>query len=51
MPIYDFASHTRKTETEHLEPKPVVIVEGILIFAESADFGFARCESFCGHAG
>lgn len=34
MPIYDFKSHTRKTESEHLEPKPVVIVEGILIFAE-----------------
>ncbi len=34
MPVYDFASHTRKQETEHLEPKPVVLVEGILIFAE-----------------
>lgn len=34
MPVYDFATHTRKPETEHLEPKPVVIVEGILIFAE-----------------
>lgn len=34
MPVYDFATHTRKTETEHLEPKPVVLVEGILIFAE-----------------
>jgi uridine kinase len=34
MPIYDFKSHTRSAETEHIEPKPVVIVEGILIFAE-----------------
>lgn len=34
MPIYDFKSHTRKDETEHIDPKPVVIVEGILIFAE-----------------
>ncbi len=34
MPVYDFATHTRKLETEHLEPKPVVLVEGILIFAE-----------------
>jgi uridine kinase len=34
MPVYDFATHTRKRETEHLEPKPVVLVEGILIFAE-----------------
>ncbi len=34
MPIYDFKTHTRKRETEHIEAKPVVIVEGILIFAE-----------------
>lgn len=34
MPIYDFKTHTRKRETEHIEPKRVVIVEGILIFAE-----------------
>ncbi len=36
MPIYDFVSHTRKEESELIEPKPVVIVEGILIFAENA---------------
>ena len=34
MPIYDFKTHTRSDETEHIDPKPVVIVEGILIFAE-----------------
>ena len=34
MPIYDYKNHVRSDETEHLEPKPVVIVEGILIFAE-----------------
>lgn len=34
MPVYDFKSHTRSDSTEHLEPKPVVIVEGILIFSE-----------------
>jgi uridine kinase len=34
MPIYDFKSHTRSDDTDHIEPKPVVIVEGILIFAE-----------------
>jgi uridine kinase len=32
QPIYDFTRHVRQTETRHLEPKPVVIVEGILIF-------------------
>ncbi len=34
MPIYDFKTHTRSHETEHVEPKSVVIVEGILIFSE-----------------
>lgn len=34
MPVYDFKTHTRADETEHIDPKPVVIVEGILIFAE-----------------
>ncbi|HSK70517.1 MAG TPA: uridine kinase, partial [Pyrinomonadaceae bacterium] len=34
MPVYDFKTHTRSSETDHIEPKPVVIVEGILIFAE-----------------
>ena len=34
MPVYDFKTHTRMDETEHIDPKPVVIVEGILIFAE-----------------
>ena len=35
MPVYDFKTHTRSRETERIEPKPVVIVEGILIFAET----------------
>lgn len=35
MPIYDMVTHTRRDETEHIKPKPVVIVEGILIFAET----------------
>lgn len=34
MPIYDYKNHVRSDAVEHLEPKPVVIVEGILIFAE-----------------
>ncbi len=34
MPIYDMISHTRDDDTELIEPKPVVIIEGILIFAE-----------------
>jgi uridine kinase len=35
MPLYDFKTHTRSDRIEIIEPKPVVIVEGILIFAES----------------
>jgi uridine kinase len=34
MPLYDFVTHTRSDKIETIEPKPVVIVEGILIFAE-----------------
>ncbi len=35
MPLYDFVTHTRSDRIDIIEPKPVVIVEGILIFAES----------------
>jgi uridine kinase len=34
MPLYDFVTHTRSDRIEMIEPRPVVIVEGILIFAE-----------------
>lgn len=34
MPLYDFITHTRSNKIEIIEPRPVVIVEGILIFAE-----------------
>lgn len=34
LPIYDFKTHTRLNETRAVDPKPIVIVEGILIFAE-----------------
>lgn len=36
VPIYDFATHTRRTETRHIEAARVVIVEGILVFTEPA---------------
>jgi uridine kinase len=35
IPIYDFATHTRATATRRVEPARVVIVEGILVFAEA----------------
>jgi uridine kinase len=34
LPIYDFRKHSRSNETRSVEPKPIVIVEGILIFAD-----------------
>lgn len=30
-PIYDFINHTRSKQTEIIHPKPIIIVEGILI--------------------
>ncbi len=33
-PVYDFTIHNRKAETVLVRPKPVILVEGILIFVE-----------------
>ena len=34
VPVYDFATHSRKTATQRVEPRRVIIVEGILVLAE-----------------
>lgn len=34
VPIYDFATHTRTPKTELVTPRSIIIVDGILIFAE-----------------
>jgi uridine kinase len=34
LPLYDFKTNSRLNETRSVQPKPIVIVEGILIFAE-----------------
>lgn len=34
LPVYSFADYTRKPETVTVEPAPVILVDGILIFAE-----------------
>ena len=36
IPVYDFTTHTRTAETQHVEAHRVVMVEGILIFADEA---------------
>lgn len=35
LPLYDFKTHSRRAETQTVAPRPIVIVEGILIFADS----------------
>ncbi len=35
VPKYDFATHARRTDTQRVEPKRVIIVEGILVLAEA----------------
>jgi len=32
IPVYDFKTHSRRKETVRMEPKPVILVDGILIF-------------------
>ncbi|MGE5530269.1 MAG: uridine kinase [Patescibacteria group bacterium] len=34
-PVYSFALHTRLPETIHLEPSPIFMVEGILLFHDA----------------
>ena len=36
VPVYDFVRHRRRAETLRVEPRPVVLVEGILLFVEPA---------------
>lgn len=36
LPSYDFKTHSRKAERRRVEPTPVIIVEGILVFVEPA---------------
>lgn len=32
LPLYDFKMHARRKETLHMEPTPIIIIEGILVF-------------------
>lgn len=33
-PVYDYSQHNRSNETIHIEPKPIIITEGILLLAD-----------------
>jgi len=35
VPVYDYAIHTRSEKTIHLEPKEVIILEGILVLEDA----------------
>src|SRR5215468_3669401 len=32
QPTYDYKTHSRKAEVTHVEPRPIIILEGILVF-------------------
>jgi len=34
IPTYDFTTHRRTDITEHIEPKPILLIEGILILTQ-----------------
>ena len=36
VPVYDFSNYVRLPETRRLEPRPVILVEGILVFVDQA---------------
>lgn len=36
VPVYDFTTHSRTGQTRHVEPHRVILMEGILIFADKA---------------
>jgi uridine kinase len=46
QPIYDYPTHSRKTETIRVEPRPVIIVEGILVFVNSQMRGLMDLKIF-----
>ncbi len=35
LPLYDFKTHSRTNQTTHINPQPIILVEGILIFADA----------------
>ncbi len=36
MPVYDFSAYVRTDQLKEIAPKPVILVEGMLIFADKA---------------
>lgn len=46
QPIYDYPTHSRKAETIHVKPRPVIVVEGILVFVNSQMRGLMDLKIF-----
>ena len=46
IPVYDFATHTRTDSTRRIETKPIVIIEGILLFAIPGIFDLLDAKIF-----
>lgn len=36
MPLYDFVQHRRRADTVHVEPQPLVIIEGLMVLHDPA---------------
>jgi uridine kinase len=36
IPVYDFTAHARRASTRHVEPRPLILLEGILILCDAA---------------
>ncbi len=36
VPVYDFATHTRRNETVVMNPQPIILIEGMLILADKS---------------
>lgn len=36
IPVYDFTQHVRAQSTRRVEPRPIILIEGILIFVDPA---------------
>lgn len=35
-PVYDYSHHTRSTETEHVDPTKIIVVEGLFVLEDRA---------------
>ena len=48
-PVYDYSNHNRSDKVQHIEPAPVLIVEGILPFVEPELCALFGLQDLCGH--